>query len=55
MRETGFERLRRAWASLALVLLNTCLLLVVLNLVLFVVFRVLDGRRSRPLRYARSP
>jgi hypothetical protein len=50
-----FGRLGRAWGSLALVVLNTCLLLVVLNLVLFLVFRVLDGRRARPHREARSP
>ncbi len=54
--ETGkFERLGRVWGSLALVFLNTCLLLVVLNLALWLAFWVLDGRRARPHREARSP
>jgi hypothetical protein len=49
------ESLRRAYGSLALVFLNTCLLLLALNLALAVVFRVVDGRRAAPQREARSP
>lgn len=50
-----FELLRKAWNGLAVVFLNTCLLLVVLNLGLFVAFEVVDARRARPHRDARSP
>jgi hypothetical protein len=41
-----FESFRKVYGSLALVLLNTCLLLVILNAALFLFFRVLDGRRG---------
>ena len=49
------ESLRRAWGTLALVLFNSGVLLLLLNLVLWLAFGVLDERRARAQRQARSP
>lgn len=50
-----FESLRRAWGALAVVFFNSCVLLLAVNAVLFVAYRVIDERRARPHRNARSP
>ena len=55
MAAARFESLRRVWGAMALVFLNTCLLLVLLNLGLFGAFEVIDTRRARPHQEARSP